>query len=172
MLSWRLVILFILLVLIQVTILNQVTISGYINPQVYLLFILILPLNIPGWLLLFYAFVMGMAVDMFSDSLAIHTASTLFMAFCRPGIIRLVSGSFEKDPGAQPSYKTMGGISLALYSVILILLHHVLLFFLEIFHFSEAAQTLSRIFFSSMFSFAFVMIGFAILEKASPSHLR
>jgi len=44
--------LFVVLVISQVTIFNNVGIGGYANPSVYLLFILLLPLDIKGWVLL------------------------------------------------------------------------------------------------------------------------
>ncbi len=167
MFGWRLVFLFVLLAALQALIFNQITIGGMINPQLYPLFILILPLRIKGWALLVLAFFLGLVVDMFSDALAIHTAATVFMAFCRPAVLRLTTGSRDQDAIICPSFRSMGGVTLSLYAIILILVHHTMLFFLEIFRFAEFTQTLSRIFLSSIFSFLFIMVGLAILERST-----
>ncbi len=50
---------FVLLVLAQVYIFNKIQVSGYINPQVYILFILMLPYEIAGFWLLTLAFLTG-----------------------------------------------------------------------------------------------------------------
>ena len=59
---------FVVLVLIQVVVLNNVQLSGYINPFLYVLFIVLLPLEVPRWLSLLLAFVLGLAVDIFTDT--------------------------------------------------------------------------------------------------------
>ncbi len=172
MIRWRFVWLFVLLVALQVFIVNQITLGGMINPQVYPLFILVLPTRIKGWMLLLLAFILGLLIDMFSDSLAIHAAASVFMAFCRPTVFRLTIGPRQQDNDMDPSFRSMGGITLSVYTIILILLHHAMLFFLEIFRFTEFMQTLSRIFLSAIFSFLFLMIAFAILERSTSRSAR
>jgi len=164
MIHWRLVWLFVLLVALQVLIINQITLREMINPQLYPLFVLILPIRIKGSILLILSFFLGLTIDMFSDSLATHAAASVFMAFCRPAVLRLVLGPRQMDNQMNPSFRSMGAVSLALYVLILILLHHTMLFFLEIFGFAEFTHTLSRIFLSTFFSFIFLMIAFALLE--------
>ncbi len=165
----RLAFFFLLLVLIQVLIMNHIYISGYANPQVYVLFILMLPAGIPGFALLLLAFATGLVIDLFSDSLAIHTAATLFAAFIRPSVLRLVTSGVKDASELEPSFSSMGWVSLSIYAGIIILLHHGILFFLEIFRFTEIMQTLSRILLSSLFTFIFVLIGFALSERRTTS---
>ncbi len=162
---WRLSLLFVLFVLIQILLLNHIDFGGYINPQLYILFILILPGSIPGYALLLIAFFNGLVIDMFTDSLAMHTAATLFVAFCRPAVLKLITAGSQDDTEMEPSFGSLGGLSLSIYAGMLIVLHHSMLFFLEIFSFAEAGQTFSRILLSSLLTFIFVMIGFALLER-------
>lgn len=136
------------------------------NPQLYVLFVLMLPLNIPGWLLLLLSFVLGFVIDVFSESMAIHAASTVFLAFCRPAVIRIVVGTIHGEAAKIPSLSGFGNFSLIIYSLILILLHHSALFFLEIFRFTEFMQTVSRIIVSSGLTLVFVVLGFALLERS------
>lgn len=166
MINWRLVWLFIFLVALQVLIINEVTLREMINPQLYPLFVIMLPFRIKGSLLLIMAFVIGLTIDMFSDSLAIHAAATVFMAFCRPAVLSLTLGPRQQDMEMAPSFLAMGGFALALYVLFLILLHHTMLFFLEVFSLTEFTQTLARIFLSSIFSFLIIMIAFALFERS------
>ncbi|MFZ4059415.1 MAG: rod shape-determining protein MreD, partial [Ferruginibacter sp.] len=66
---------FFLLILLQVLVFNNMHLNGYINPYVYVLFILLLPFETPQWLLLISAFLLGFGVDLFSDTMGMHTAA-------------------------------------------------------------------------------------------------
>ncbi|MDD3744123.1 MAG: rod shape-determining protein MreD, partial [Lentimicrobiaceae bacterium] len=68
---------FIVLVAVQVLILNQIDFGGYIDPALYLLFILLLPFEVPGWLLLIASFSLGFCIDIFSHSIGLHAAASV-----------------------------------------------------------------------------------------------
>jgi rod shape-determining protein MreD len=163
----RYLFLFLLLLLAQVLVFNNIRFGGYINPYVYLLFVLLLPIDVSGWTLLFSAFFVGLTMDVFQDSLGMHTAATVFMAFCRPAVIRLISVKSDFEPGTVPGIAGQGLAWVATYTLLLVLLHHLPLFFLEIFRFTEFWKTLSRILLSTAFSSAFVVLGFFFWGKSS-----
>src|SRR6188768_1775689 len=85
------VIRFLFVVGLQVVLLNHVQWNGYINPYIYILFILLLPVEIPNWLLLVLALFTGLVIDAFGNSGGMHAAATVFMAFARPGMLRLIA---------------------------------------------------------------------------------
>lgn len=161
------IMLFAILVLLQVLVFNNIRIDGYANPQVYIFFLLVIPFAIKGYALLLTAFALGVVVDIFSDSLAIHTSASLFLAFCRPGVVRLLTGQFQPDDIDVPGFSTMGTFALLIYSVLLIFLHHLSLFFLEIFRFDELRQTMLRVLVSSGITFVFVLFAFAFFEQSN-----
>jgi rod shape-determining protein MreD len=99
---------FILLVPIQVLVLDNINLGGYINPYLYVLFILMLPFEIPGWALLFLSFSTGLAVDMFSGTPGMHAAASTLIAYFRPWVARRVGDNREIEPGMQPSLMSMG----------------------------------------------------------------
>lgn len=156
---------FVLLVLIQVLILNKIRFGGYINPYVYVLFVMLLPVDIPGWLLLMSAFGMGLTIDLFSDTQGMHAAATVMLAFVRPGVIRMISGRPVFDPGTIPALSSMGTRWVLFYILILVFIHHTFLFFLEIFRFSEFFITLGRIALSTAITAIMVYIGFLLLDN-------
>ena len=72
---------FIFLILIQVFLLDNIQFMGYINPMIYVLFILLLPVRFPRWALLISAFAMGLIIDVFSNTAGMHTFALVFAAF-------------------------------------------------------------------------------------------
>ncbi len=160
---------FLLLIAIQVVILNQIYFGGYITPYIYPLFILLLPFDIKGWVLLLAAFFTGLTVDMFSDSLGMHTAATVFMAFMRPGVIRMISIKTDFDQGTEPRIENNGFGWILLYSLLLLFIHHLALFFIEVFRFDELLQIIIRTLLSTIFSLVIIVIAHLLMGKPSRS---
>ncbi len=73
---------FITLLLVQVVICNNINFLGYINPYIYIIFIFLFPIRDSRLVLLLVSFLLGMLVDMFSDSGGVHAAA----AVCRPAV--------------------------------------------------------------------------------------
>lgn len=149
---------FLVLVALQVFILNRVEISSYLNPNLYVLFILLLPFEVRGAGLLGLAFALGLAVDVFSDTLGMHLMACLFMAWCRPLVLGILSPRGGYEVGAAPGIRDMGLTWFVSYAATLVLLHHLLLFFVEAFGFYEAHLTLARVLGSTVFTLALVVL--------------
>lgn len=148
----------IFLIVFQIFILNNIEFSGYINPFIYIVFILHLPLNTPKWLLLILGFGLGISIDIFSDTAGMHAIATVFLAFLRPGVINMLSQKQEVDADAMPSIRDMGLSWFFMYSLILIAAHHFVLFYIEVFRFSEFFVTFSRAALSTFATFLLIII--------------
>ena len=149
---------FVFLILFQVLILNNIQFSGYINPYFYIYFILLLPFETPRWLLMLSAFLLGISLDAFTNTFGLNAFACVLMAFVRPFVITTISTGTEFMIGHSPSLKNQGVKWFAYYSVILVLVHHFALFYLEIFRFMEFFQTLLRVLLSSLFTLIIVFI--------------
>ena len=149
---------FVVLVLIQVVVLNNVQLSGYINPFLYVLFIVLLPLEVPRWLSLLLAFVLGLAVDIFTDTVGMHIAACLFMAYCRPFVLSILAPRGGYEVGSEPGIRDMGLAWFLSYAATLVFLHHLVLFFVEAFRFAELFTTLLRVLTSSVFTMLLIVI--------------
>ncbi len=150
---------FFLLILLQVLVFDNMHINGYINPYLYVLFILLIPFETPQWLLLLTAFALGFGVDLFSDTMGMHTAGSVFMAFCRPGVLRMVFSTKDYEVGITPGIKDLGINWFLKYTVILVLLHHLVFFYLEVFSFHEFFYTFARVILSTIATVTFIIIG-------------
>ncbi len=136
---------FVGLMLFQVLILNHFMLFGLVNPFIYVLFILMLPLAVPGWLLLVLGFLTGYVVDLFMTGAGLHAAATVLVAFLRPYVLRLATGTKEPETVMHPGLMQMGARWWFSYTVSLVALHHTFLFLLESFSFNQLGYTLLRI---------------------------
>ncbi len=158
------ILMFIFVVLIQVLILNQLQISGYLNPYFYVLFILLLPVSTPRYLVLLLAFIIGFSIDFFSDTPGLHAAATTLLGYLRTPVLYLVSGR-GSDMAEYPTLKNNGLRWFLIYSVLLVLIHHFFLFYMEVFSFAGFFRTLIRVIFSTILSvFVIVLSQFLIFR--------
>jgi rod shape-determining protein MreD len=149
---------FILIMLLQVLLFNNIQFSGYVNPYIYILFILLLPVEIPSWLLLLLSFATGLVMDIFSGSPGMHTSATVLAGFIRPYVLRLTSPRDGYESGSEPSMLAYGFNWFFTYALIIILVHHTALFYLEVFRLAEFFRTFIRVIFSSVFSLTLILL--------------
>jgi rod shape-determining protein MreD len=149
---------FILLILSQVFLFNNIQFSGYVNPYVYIMFILLLPIELPAWLLLILSFLTGLVIDFFSGSLGMHASSSVLAGFVRPYVLQILSPRDGYEPGSEPSMIIYGFRWFFIYTLIIVLIHHTALFYLEVFRFTEFFRTLLRVLLSSLFSVTFILL--------------
>ena len=150
-------VMFISLVLIQVLIFNQVQFSGFFNPYVYVLFVILLPLSTPRYAMLILAFLLGLVIDIFSNSLGVHSAATVFVAYVRPLVIRIISPR-EDDRSDYPGLNQNKLSWFINYVFIIVFLHHAMLFYLEVYTFANFFNTLYRVILSSLFSIIVIVL--------------
>jgi rod shape-determining protein MreD len=154
----RYFILFIILMLLQVLLFNNIQFSGYINPYVYLMLILLLPVEIPSWLLLLISFFTGLTVDFFSGTPGMHASATVLAGFSRPYVLRLISPRDGYEPGATPSMEVYGFRWFLLYTITIVVIHHFALFYMEVFRLTDFFRTFLRVILSSIFSAIFILL--------------
>lgn len=151
------VIMFFVLILVQVLILNNIQISGFINPYIYILFILLLPFNIPGYFLLGFSFLIGITIDIFGNTPGIHAGASVLLGFVRPALAQLVSTRELIEKGQTPTMTILGMANFIKYTVIAVLIHHLVLFFAETFSFGDILETMLRWLISSIFSILIIL---------------
>jgi len=149
---------FLILVLLQVLFFNNIQFRGYINPYIYILFILLLPVEIPAWLLLIISFFTGLTMDFFSGSPGMHTSATVFAGFVRPYILSVIAPRDGYESGGNPSMYAYGFRWFLIYTIVIVVVHHTTLFYLEVFRFTDFFRTLLRVLLSSLFSITFILL--------------
>jgi hypothetical protein len=87
-----------------------------------------------------------------------HTSATVLAGFVRPYILRIVSPKDGYDSGSDPSMLTYGFRWFFLYTLLMVLVHHTTLFYLEIFRFADFFRTMLRVLLSTIFSMTFILL--------------
>jgi rod shape-determining protein MreD len=135
------------------------------TPFVYILFLLLVPFGTPNLLLYLVAFITGLTLDAFYDTLGVHTAACVALAFVRNLFIS-VTMSRDGFDEPEPTLGNMGFKWFIIYALLCTLAHHLVLFFLETFRLAEFSYTLLRCFFSIIFTlFAVVLIEFVFYNR-------
>jgi len=157
---------FLVVILIQVLILNNIMLHGYLNPYFYIIFILLLPFETPRWLLLVAGFALGISVDLFANTLGMHTAATVFIAFLRPWGLSIFAPRDGYEPETLPTVHFYGLTWFVSYALVLTFLHHLVLFYIEVFHFQEFFSTFLRVFLSTLLTASTIILSqFFIFRK-------
>ena len=154
---------FILLVLSQVLIFNQMNIWGFINPMVYVIFLYWYPLRENVSVFLIISFLLGFSIDLFSDTLAIHSIAISSIAFIRPLLIRFCFGAnFDVQ---YFTYMNTTSLQRITFLGLLIFLHHVIFYSLELFSFSHILLILKKIIFTGAVTFIISILLSSLFSK-------
>ncbi|MDX9725025.1 MAG: rod shape-determining protein MreD [Bacteroidales bacterium] len=148
----------VVLLLFQLLVLNNIQFSGFVNPYVYIMIILLLPSLTPAWALLLISFFTGLVIDLFSGSPGMHASASVMAGFARPYVLRLIAPRDGYESGSDLSMLIYGFRWFITYAAIIIVIHHATLFFVEVFRFTDFFRTILRILISSVFTLGFVLL--------------
>lgn len=158
----KLVIRFVLLLLLQVLVLKGIRLEFGILSNVmiflYPLFIILLPINTPRVVILILAFFLGLSVDVFYDSLGIHAAATVFLAFNRMYILKLIEPTQGYKTEASPSAHNYGLIWFISYASLMMFIHLFIYFSIDAFSFVFILKIMLKTLLSFIFSMVLLII--------------
>ena len=149
---------FVVLIVLQLLIFNNIEFSGYVNPYIYVMFILILPMAIPSWILLLLSFLTGSVIDIFSGTMGVHAFATVMAGFVRPWVLSLNITAEASEPDMSPSSHASGLRWFFIYTVTVVFIHHFWLFFVEVFSFNNFFHTLLRVLLSTAVTTFFIIL--------------
>ena len=149
---------FVILVLFQVLILDNIMLNGYLVPYFYVLFIILMPFETPKWVQLIIGFLLGVSIDLFEHTLGMHTAATVFIAFIRPYLLNLFAPRDGYELDTYPRIYYYGFSWFLKYALIIVFAHHFLLFYLEVFSLQEFFSTFLRVILSTLLSVSTIIL--------------
>lgn len=150
---------FLVLVLIQILILNNLEVSYlHFYAMVYPLFIMLLPVQMRPVLLLFLAFIIGFVIDIYSDTFGLHASASLIFAYFRLSILKWFTARDEFENENTPDIASMGFRNFVLAYGTLLLIHHTWYFTIEIFKFNEILLLLQKVLVSLVASLGFSLL--------------
>ncbi|MGG5576891.1 rod shape-determining protein MreD [Myroides sp. C15-4] len=139
---------FVILLIAQVLIFNNLDLFSFINPFPYILFIILYPTD--GNKALFYvsSFLLGLTIDMFENSGGVHAAASLVLAFSRPLVLKFSFGiSYQYhnlNVLKKVTHDLFSSMEVFGYLIFTVVIHHVVLFALEFLRFNFILEILLR----------------------------
>ncbi len=153
---------YILVMLLQVLLFDQLQLWGACHPYIYLLCLLMMPITLPPIADMLIGAGIGLVMDMFCNSLGVHTASCILIMFLRPYLLGMILN--DKDRlNEQVSLRSIGMEAFIKYVVILVLIHHLTVFSLAAWSWYHIGFVLLETAVSSAITI-FVIIGYNILK--------
>jgi rod shape-determining protein MreD len=136
---------------------------GFVNPYLYPLFIILLPLNLNRIQALFLAFAMGLSIDFFQDTGGVHAAACLVIAYVRPLVLRFSFGinfDYQTLKFYNEDFKQRFN-----YIAIMVFMHHLVMFALEAFSFQHSLLILQNTLYSGLFSLLLMLLVIQLIRK-------
>jgi hypothetical protein len=149
---------FLIVVLFQFLVFENIQIGGSFSPYVYIIFILLLPFETSGWVLLVTSFLLGLSVDLLLLTPGYHASAATFMAALRPFVLRTLAPRDGYEPGTFPRIYYYGFLWFAKYALILVLAHHFFLFFMEVFRMSFFLLILTKTIINTIISSIIIIL--------------
>ena len=128
---------FTLFFLAQVIVLGRIHLFHYATPLLYVYFVAMFPRNYEKWAVLLWSFLLGLLIDIFSNTPGFAAASLTIIAAIQPYYLELYVPRDSAD-NLIPSIKTLGPLKYAYYIVPMVLLYCLLFYSLEMFTFFNA----------------------------------
>ncbi|MCR4659110.1 MAG: rod shape-determining protein MreD [Bacteroidales bacterium] len=141
-LVWRNIGRFILLMLLQIVVFNNISLWGYILPMVYVLFILMLPTGTPRIPMLLIAFATGLVADIFNNMMGFHACACLVVAMCRILFGNRIITRNESAEIDTPSIFSAAPQYFVGYLMLMLSIFYFVLFSIEMFDFRGFWQVL------------------------------
>ena len=153
---------YIIVMLLQVLLFNQLQLWGVCHPYIYVLCLLMMPITLPHIADMVIGAGVGLLMDVFCNSIGIHMAACILIMFIRPYLLGAIVN--DKDRlNEQISLRLIGMEALIKYVVILVLVHHLTIFLLAAWGWSHIGFVLLETMVSSLITIA-AIIGYNILK--------
>jgi rod shape-determining protein MreD len=149
---------FFVLIVVQVFFLTNLSTYNITVPFLYILFILKLPIGTPRFLLFSLAFLLGLSVDIFYNSLGLNAGACVAMATARILLLSFFNQEKTEDANITPSIKSFGFQKFMLYSIPLVLIHNLYLYNLEYFKWSEVPEASIQALICTCYTLALILM--------------
>ncbi len=147
---------FVVLLLSQVLILNNIHLFQVATPLLYVLFVITFRRGMPKWIILVYSFLLGLMLDIFTNTPGLAAGTLTLIAIIQPYLLETLTPR-DSAENMKVSIATMGFSKFVTFSVILISIYCVVFFALEAFNFFEWQMWLLRAFSSALLTLLFVL---------------
>lgn len=150
------ILMFIVLVLAQAVVFNNLALFGCAMPFVFIYLIIALPVTLSTNWSVTVGFLVGLAVDVFSNTYGINALACTMLAFMRKPLFHLYVSRDEDLAGMRPAMRTMGAPTFMKYALTMILVYCIFALTIEAFTFFNFMRLLLRIVSSTLYTFIII----------------
>lgn len=150
-------VLFIILLLVQVFICNHIALFNVAVPIVFIYFIIRLPMNLGNGWLFTLAFLLGLCVDICSDTAGVNSLASTMLAGLRRPIYYAYVPRDDKTKDLTPSINTLGIGVYCKYIITMICLYSLMAFTIEYFNFADVRDIVVLSASSSLLTFIILL---------------
>ncbi|MGA0373933.1 MAG: rod shape-determining protein MreD [Flavobacteriaceae bacterium] len=154
---------FFLLLFLQSFLLNNINFFGFINPNLYLLLIVIHRLDSNPTILILLGFILGLLIDLLNQGSGGHTIATLTIAFLRPYIVKFSFGVNYDLPMGMVKGSPLS--QRLIYISTIILVHHLLLYSVIYFRIDNTLTIIKNTLFTSFFTFVLIYTSLGLFKE-------
>lgn len=165
------VFMFITLTLLQVTVFNHICLFNLAVPFVFIYFLVRLPITLSTNWVLTLAFLLGLIIDIFSDTHGMHALACTITAMSRRRMLQLYFPREDDLTDPQPSVKSLGLGIYVKYLFTLVLFYCILIYLIESFTLFNPLLLIGRIVFSTLLTFALILGIDSIIRKRREKRL-
>lgn len=149
-------ILYVLMVLAQVIVFNRICLFGYAVPLVFIYFIVKLPVTLHINWVLTVSFLMGLTIDIFSDTQGMNALACTILGLIRKSVLHLYFPREDEMTASQPSLRSLGVSVFLKYVFSISLLYCILFFFIESFSLFNPVRLFVKIASSTLLTFIII----------------
>ena len=132
-------------VMVQALVIDNMRLFGIMTPFIYLYALLKFPFDMSRSAVILLSFFLGLIIDGFSNTFGMHAAACSFIGFIRTPLLGQFADIKELPDRGIPSYRLLGFSKFFYYTLILVTLHHIILFSIDSFGFYQPMQLTVRI---------------------------
>ncbi len=148
---------FFLLLFLQSILFNHIHLMGYATPMPYVYFLLLLPSNTPHWLYVLLGFLLGLLVDIFSNTPGMAAASLCFTGLLTPLMLQLSILNNRNEETFIPSARTLEWSGFLCFAGMAVVVNTFVFFCIEHFNFFNTTVLLVSGISSALLTFLFVI---------------
>jgi rod shape-determining protein MreD len=153
---------YVVVMLLQVLLFNQLQLFGVCHPYIYVMCLLMMPITLPHSVDMVIGAVIGLVMDVFCNSLGIHMAGCILIMFLRPYVLGTIINDKERL-NEQINQHTIGMEAMIKYVAILVPIHHLTVFALGAWSWAHIGFVMLETVVSSLITIA-IIIGYNSLR--------
>ena len=143
---------------IQVLVINNLNLNQFMFPQLYIILLITLPINLKHWVGYLIAFALGFVIDSFSYTPGLQSFTAVFIMFLRYTYFNTIVDKEWLSTGIRPNFGTADTGWFVIYVSIFTTVFHTILFIMENFSFTNFGNTLMKIGYSSSLAILLILL--------------